>query len=183
MRQGSYIAAATAVAVVLLAIAACGGGGNSSAEEPPKTSSIPAREFMSPGGANKYAEFGDEAGAAEREAASQVLEENLKARAAGDWAKQCASLTPEGIKKVEKEAASLVVKSGCVTRLKALAEPVVQSAAIRADTMTGPIAALRVQGSTAFALYHGAHGKDYAMPMKRIGGTWKVNALLTTEIP
>jgi len=46
-----------------------------------------------------------------------------------------------------------------------------------------PIAALRVKGPVAYALYHGKAGKDYAMKMEIDQGKWKVAALLTEELP
>jgi hypothetical protein len=38
-------------------------------------------------------------------------------------------------------------------------------------------------GTKSYALYHGAHGKDYAMAMERVEGNWMVDALLTIELP
>jgi hypothetical protein len=136
-------------------------------------------EFIRPGKKNKEVEFGQEADAAEREAASAVLEENLQARASGDWEGQCSSLTAEAVKSVEKSAA----KKSCEESLEALAQPISKSKAVRADTMTEPVAALRVKGDKAFALYHGAKGQDYAISMTKEGGEWKVAAIQERVIP
>lgn len=38
-------------------------------------------------------------------------------------------------------------------------------------------------GSHAFAFYHGTDGEDYAMPMEKVGDSWKVDALVPLEAP
>jgi hypothetical protein len=159
--------------VALLAVApGCGGSTEASAE------------FLGPKGKNSTAEFGEEASDAEREAASQVLEENLKARAAGAWALQCASLSERAITEFEKEA-SVFGEQGCKKSVEVLARAphANKTKAIRANTLTGPIDALRVKGDEGYALYHGTKGKDYAMKMEKEDGKWKVGSLITTTLP
>jgi hypothetical protein len=48
--------------------------------------------------------------------------------------------------------------------------------------MTGPIDALRVKGDEGNALYHGTGNSDFAMPMKKENGEWKVGALLPIKL-
>jgi hypothetical protein len=132
---------------------------------------------------NEVATFGQEAAADEREAASKVLEENLSARAAEDWSKQCASLsarlTAELLERVElimgkKEA------GGCPKALELEAEPI--SPSVLKNPMTGPIDELRVEGPKAYALFTGTGNKEYGMPMVSEGGEWKVDSLTTIEL-
>lgn len=196
IKTGLSIALLTAVLIAVL-VAGCGSGGSSSSSgstsSADSTSSSndssstgtteASAEFVKPGGKNKIAKFGQEAEATEREAASSVLEENLQARAAGDWSTQCSSLTASAKKEVEEGAALQGVISGCAKELEAQAEPASQTKAIRANTMTGPIAVLRIKGNKGFALYHGTKGKDYAIPMEKEGGEWKVASLVTQEVP
>jgi hypothetical protein len=176
---------------VAVAVGGCGGGSSSSASEGEGQSdkieaskpgeSEPSRTFLAKSKKN-IPKFGEEASAAEREAASKVLEENLKAREAGDWAAQCASLTPSAVKQVEEGAAAQGVKKGsCAEELKGRAEPLQQTKGLRENTMTGPIDALRFKGRLAYALYHGTRGVDYAMQMEKVDGEWKVGSLLTQE--
>jgi hypothetical protein len=139
-------------------------------------------EFIRPGKKNTIAEFGEEAEAAEREEASSVLEENLQARATGDWTTQCSTLTAATVKLIEKRAPALTT-GGCPAGLEALAQPVAKSKPLRANNMTGPIAVLRVEGNKGFALYHGTNETDYTMPLRKEDGEWKVAALVTQEIP
>jgi hypothetical protein len=185
---------ALTAAVLMAALAAgCGGGSSSSSGSSSSGGSTDSSSeaegsasFLKPGTKSKLPKFGQEAEASEREAASAVLEENLQARASGDWATQCSSLTAGAIKKVEETPTVFQGQksrsSSCPKRLEAQAQPLSGTKSIRADTMTGPIAALRVKGNKAYALYHGANGKDYAMPMEKVGDEWKVDSLITTEI-
>jgi hypothetical protein len=169
--------------MVLVAILVEGCGSSSSGSSGSSGDTEASTEFTKEGGNNRPATFGEVAGADEREAASQVLERNLKARASGDWAAQCATLTAGRIRAVEATGKSFGAGRGCVSSLKAQAEPLSQTKAFRVNTLIGPIDVLRVKGSIGYALYHGTQHKDYAMPMKKEDGGWKVARLATTEIP
>lgn len=168
------------LAAILMAALAAGCGGSSSADTNETEAS---KEFLKPGAKNKIATFGQEADSDEREAASEVLEENLQARAAGDWSTQCSSLSAKAIKKVAENPAAEGIKGGCAKQLEAQGVPLNETKAIRANTMKGPIAALRIKGKKAYALYHGTKGVDYAMSMEKEGDEWKVASLTTEEIP
>ena len=56
-------------------------------------------------------------------------------------------------------------------------------ASIRADTLTGGLAVLRVQGTIAFALWHGPGASKYVMPMRNEGGAWKVTEFAPLPYP
>jgi hypothetical protein len=212
MELGKQITIALLAAVLLSALAlGCGSnssdssesssssGSSSSAESTTKASDTTSEaetgnegeatggkasaEFLSPKGKNQIAKFGQEADVEEREAASSALEESLQARAGGDWATQCETLSATGIKNVEGSVAANGAGPSCAKQLEAQAQPLSETKEIRANTMTGPIAVLRVKGNKGFALYHGAKGLDYAMPMTKEGDEWKVNALVTQEVP
>jgi hypothetical protein len=197
------IAGLLVIAVALVIVAAgCGGGSDTddgaadaSGGEAgtTKTSEVEARQpdepeasktFLKPGTKNKIAEFGEEASAKEREAASAVLEENFEAREAGEWAKQCASLTESAIKNVKEIASTQGGEGGggCAKALGFRAKPLKLTKGLRENTLTGPIDALRFKGAKAYALYHGAGGRDYQMPMEKVDGEWKVDDLLTREL-
>jgi flagellum-specific peptidoglycan hydrolase FlgJ len=132
---------------------------------------------------SKVSAFGEEADEDEREAASAVLEENLVAREAGEWAKQCSSLTERAIKKLKENPVPFTEGGkGCAKELESQAEPLTQSRQIRKNTMTGPIDLLRISGNQAFAVYAGTGGKTYAMPMEKVDDEWKVDHLIITEL-
>lgn len=177
-------------------LAGCGGGGSSGssnstaaakAAKPPASSRAaestggePSAEFVGKGPNGKLAKSGEEAEAADREAASRVVEESLEARASRDWASQCSTLVAALIKQIE-ESNSLSAATGCAKALAAVAAPATPSAL--ANTMTGPIDALRVSGTQGFAFWHGTGGKDYVIPLFKEGGEWKVGSLVAQEAP
>ena len=172
-------AVALVVAAVLL-VAGCGGGGSSSSDS--SSSSGTSSEFRDPaGGKEPIATFGEEAEEDLRGEVSEVLAENLAARENADFATQCATLGVGGMKVIfGKEG---VKASECQAKLEQLAKPLLRTKGFRVDTLSGEIAALRVKGDQAYALYHGNDGKDYAMPMEEEDGEWKVGALVTIELP
>jgi hypothetical protein len=191
------------VALLAATVAACGGGGSTASSTAstsargtattPATSpsgsgsSSPSREasasFRTTGGDNSIQNFGTEAGAAEVEAATAVLEGYLRARAKDEWATECSYLAKMAVAPLEQLAsgAPQLKSSGCGEILAALEGRA--PASTRANTLTGPIASLRVEGDRGFALYHGAHGVDYFVPMIREGGKWKVGSLVPDEFP
>ena len=162
---------------VLGALAAGCGSGSSTAATGPST------EFMAKGGNNKPATFGEPADQEEFEAAARVLEESLGARAAGEWAKQCATLTPSAIEKIEADAPNFGAKKGCANGLRAEAKPFATTKDSRANSLTGPITVLRVKGKRGYLLYHGAKHRDYAMPVAKEGGEWKIGRVTTINVP
>ena len=114
--------------------------------------------------------------------ASEVLEENMVAREAHDSvfsARHSRRARSNGLKKKPPLSGS---GPGCEKNLAELGEPWSITKEIRENTMTGPIDALRVKGDRAWALYHGAMGKDYAIKMEKEDDEWKVDSLTTTEV-
>lgn len=180
--RGFAFALAAIVAALLLA--GCGGGGDStsSAAIIPGTATAArdqAKSFLTPGGDNSIQIYGKEAGAAEREAASTMLESYMAARAAEDWERACTIVVPSTVDGMER---LVVPGGGCVATLTAFAEGLAPGA--WDDTMTGPIDSLRVKDVNAFALYHGTGGTDYFVQMTtQFGGVWKVAALEPTAFP
>jgi hypothetical protein len=90
------------IPVLLLGAGAAGCGGGSSASGDSAPSPEASKGFLDSKGKNKIPKFGEEADEEEREAASAVLEESLQAREAGDWQKQCETLTAGRTKSVEE---------------------------------------------------------------------------------
>jgi hypothetical protein len=107
----------------------------------------------------------------------------LRARADGEWSKACIYLTAPTRRQLKTFARASQGKSkgSCGPALAALStrEPV----AARIDTLTSGIAALRVQGQSAFALYHGPNNTRYVMPMINENGIWKVSQLAPLPYP
>jgi hypothetical protein len=199
MRKGIESALIVAGLAAILMLPGCGGGSDSTSgttsnpsssseqtaasnsAEPTTTSSEPSKEFMGKGPNGQLAKIGKEASAAVREEASIALEENLNAREAGDWETQCSTLASATVEQVEKGASVLGAAPGCAKALEAQAAPL--PPASRANTMTGPIDAFRInQGINGFAFWHGTRGKDYVIPMIKQRGEWKVVTLREEEV-
>lgn len=170
--------------LALVLTAGCGsGGGTDSSGSSTASSASGATSFAKDAKSKEIVGFGEEAGASDREAASAVLSENLKARQAADFADQCRSLGKAGLETVLNAIKEVkAARAKCPSELKSLAEPLQGSKSVRADTLTGPIAALRIKGNKAYALYHGSDGNDYAMPMEKEGGKWLVGSIVTTQL-
>jgi hypothetical protein len=99
---------------------------------------------------------------------------NLEAREDGDFATQCETLSLGIITSMH----GVKSRSDCTAALKKLAEPLSGTKEIRKDTLDGSIAAMRVKGDHAYALYHGSDGKNWAVPLEKEAGEWKVGALI-----
>lgn len=157
------------------------GEGSSGAEAGGDGAEEASAEFRTPGGDNSIQNYGEEADEAELEAATEVLEAFLTARAASDWAGQCQYLGAVAVKPLERLAEQSPQLKGkdCAAILKTLSASL--PAPTRANTLTEGVASLRVEGDRAFALYHGPKGVDYFVSMVKENGEWKVGALAPTE--
>lgn len=166
-------------------LTACGGGssaGTASSGQPASGSAEPSRDFISKGGQNKWATFGIVASDDEREAASKVLEENLRAREAGEWEAQCSSLSRRAMEGLGRAAETKASIKACAKALKGFAEPLNASVKVRKDNLRGEIDVLRVEGRNGVALFHGPDDKNYGMSMEKENGEWKVSSVMTAEL-
>lgn len=179
-RGGLRVGLCLALLFAGVLIAGCGGGSSSSTASSSEAASgtEPSAQFLKKKGKNTIPKFGEESSTQEREAANAVVVESLEAREAADFKTQCETLNMAAI----KEVPGAKTRAGCSAALKKLAEPLAKTKEIRKDTLSGSIAALRVKGEKGYALYHGNDGKNYAVPLEKEGGAWKVGSLVTTEI-
>lgn len=205
MKRAAKPLLATALATLLASgFAACGGGSNgdsstaarggeAAATTTTEDSGSSSREasasgeasasFRTPGGDNSIQNFGKEADAAEVEAAAMALTDYMQAQAEEDWAGECTYLAAAAIAPLEQLASRSpkLEGKGCPEILATLSAAAPSS--IAATAPSDGIASLRVEGDRGFALYHGARGVDYFIPMARESGEWKVGALAPTEFP
>ena len=195
---GKFALAPVVVALLATVLGACGGGDSAdstsgsttaaTAETTPPTTaedqgSGGSSSFLTPGGDNSIQNFGEEADASEVDAASAALAGFLRARSKDDWAGQCAYLVKAAVAPLEQLASRSprFKGKGCAAVLAGLMAGT--PASTRVNTLTDGIASLRFEGDRGFALYHGAHGVDYFMPMTKEDGEWKVGALAPSEFP
>ncbi len=139
--------------------------------------------FRVPGGENSIPDYGSEAHASERQRATAELAGYLEARVADEWSRACTYLAAALRDQLEKYAGTKTNGKDCAPILAALFNKTAQDGhQPPANTLTtAGIAALRINGDNAFALYHGPNNTKYVMPMINEHGTWKMTQ--TTPLP
>lgn len=139
--------------------------------------------FRTKGGDNSIQNFGDEADESEREAAEANINGYLEARADGDWKKSCEYLAKGAVKPLEQlaESSPQLKGKGCAAIIGALSAQLPASS--RANPLVGAVAALRLEGDQAFALFRGPHDVKFFIPLAKEDGEWKVGALAASEFP
>jgi hypothetical protein len=144
-----------------------------------------AASFREPHADNSIPDFGAEATASERARATAALTAFLNARASGEWPKACPYLSRATRAQLERfGGAAKGASKGCGVALAALSGGDAHSAgSSHAETLAGSVAALRVKGNSAFALYRGPSASKYVMPMVKEGGAWKVGQLAPIAYP
>jgi hypothetical protein len=132
---------------------------------------------------NSVQEFGEEADAAERDAAAVALHNFLDARAEGDWAAACEYVSSDVVESLEKLAAQAKQSEAqdCAGILEALTNPAAESV-MKAEAEKADVGSLRIEGEKAFIIYTGVDGAFLAMPMTSDGGDWKVASLAGTPL-
>lgn len=184
-RRVAGIVAALLIAITITA-SGCGGGSSpdsaataaTTSSSSPSSSGNASSQFLKPGEKNATVEFGKEAPATMREEVSRLVSKSLKAREAAAFQTQCETLSLKAVHAVPGGNNRKV----CPAALKKLATPLSKSEKARKDTLAGPIAALRVEGNEAYALWHGSDGKDYSLRLEKEGGSWRVASILTTDL-
>jgi hypothetical protein len=151
-----------------------GGGSGSSGDE--RSSS-----FRTPGGDNSIQEYGDEADAAERAKATKTITTFYSATAAEDWPTVCGVLSAKNVKTMKLFAKRIPnVKSNDCPGVLAVVNS--SASANPPERIKGAVVSLRIEGDVAFALYHGADGKNYAFPLTLEEGEWKLTSLAPTPL-
>ena len=137
--------------------------------------------FRVPRGDNSIPDFGQEANATQRRLALNQLTAFMRARAKGEWSKACdhlASPTRQQLESFAKSSGS--TPNGCGLAFAALMSG---HEAERLDTLTNGVAALRIKGKTAFALFYGPNAEKYVMPMQNEDGAWKMTQIAPLHYP
>ena len=138
--------------------------------------------FRAPSGDNSIPDYGSEAPPSERERAASALAAFLRARANGEWATACTYLAAATRTQFERLLGGAKAKAGGCARI--LAELSKGSAAhAETLTLTAGVVALRIKGTSAFALFHGPKGSKYVMPMRNEGGAWKMSQFAPLPYP
>jgi hypothetical protein len=135
-----------------------------------------AAQFRHQGGDNSIQDFGEEADASEREEAAAALHGYLDARARERWSDTCSYLSADVIASLEQFAISYGHhrQEGCPEILAGLSSGSGKGALELAAEVD--VGSLRRQGNRGFLLYHGADAIDYAIPVVKEAGEWKIAA-------
>jgi hypothetical protein len=169
------------IALALGVLAGCGSSSSNATEGSTSSSgggsTKPAAGFSKKA---KPAAFGEEAAESERKQASATLERNMSARAAGNYAVQCETLSARVVEQIEKVGSSAAGKKSCAEVLGSEAKKAPPG--LLENNLVGPINALRIKGNAGYAIYHGKGENDYAMQMELENGEWKVAATLTETL-
>jgi hypothetical protein len=137
--------------------------------------------FKTKGGDNSIQEYGEEGPASDRSRANQAIQALYDAYRTGNWGEICNKyLSESNLKEIKllSEKSPQIKGSTCADVLGGLN----QTNQKAPDTPASSVAAVRIEGDTAFALYRGIDGKGYAIPLKLEGGTWKLTALAPTPL-
>jgi hypothetical protein len=177
--------------LLLLVVAlACGAGvmtgcgGGEATGEPPTSAKQerlypwlkgPTREFLIRDGDNAVQTFGREASKAEREQASEVIQPWMKARAAQDWKKDCSYFARSYVHQLVATDATKVTHGKVKTCPQALAYFGHLASGGYKNTLSGPIASLRIEEGHGYAQYHGNDGHDWVVGVVKENGKWLVS--------
>jgi hypothetical protein len=138
--------------------------------------------FRTPAGDNSIPNYGAEASKSQQAEATAALRTYLEARESGDWSTACATMGATVQSQVEVLAkVSKPAIKGCEEAYATVSayEPTKE----RTNPLVGGLAALRLKGDKAFALFLGPGRQQYMMPMVREGGAWKVNQAAPIAYP
>ncbi|MBS1680027.1 MAG: hypothetical protein JST08_21880 [Actinobacteria bacterium] len=174
-------------------VSACGGGGSSSSlgtgpnKSGREVSALQSsKEFVEPNKkistANSIARFGKEASLEEREEANIVILKSYDARARGDFETQCETLDRAMVKELVNAKFGGKKHHTCPETLHKFAEPLSKSKVFRKNNISGSIAALRVKGPKAYALYHGTDGSNYALGLVKEDAKWLLIAIVPYKL-
>jgi hypothetical protein len=170
-------------ALALALVAGCGGSSGGQTDTGSQSAALypwlkgPSREFLVAGGDNVVQTFGREATPKEREDASKAIATWMRARAAGQWAKECEYMDRTIVASTEGQAfyVSKGKAKGCAASVGTFGAK--ETAKERAFNMTGTVDSLRLGEGHGYAQYHGSDGEDWVVPVTREGGEWKVASL------
>lgn len=183
VRRASLLLVFAGGAISALLLASCGGAGSGSSTSSPavaaRTSAAPRpaqSQAPAPQGESGIPAYGHEAGDAQSRAAESSLAGFLKARAGENWAAVCSDLSHAFREHFEEFVRRAKLgPQGCAPALGML------SKSATATSPAGPpphhLTSLRIRGEKAFALWVGADGQGYAMPMVREGNAWRFTQL------
>ena len=140
-----------------------------------------AQSFVVPHSDNSIPNFGHEGTGTQLADAGSVLKTYLAASSRGNWSEACSALAVTVRKRLQRVVrASGAAHYDCG---KALAQFAGVMASSKTFLLTRGLAAFRVSGEKAFALFIGPKGTKYVMPMTSEDGLWRVTQFAPLPYP
>jgi hypothetical protein len=126
-------------------------------------------------------DFGEESDSAELEKAGQFVQTFFTTRSKEDWPAACAQLSQALRSKIEHLAVSStqLEDKSCPSFLEAFLSISEQE---RRESTAIDAGSLRQQGNKAFLIYYGGPENVYAMPLRKEGSAWRVEALAPKQL-
>ena len=184
-----------------LLIAGCAGDGDGSASAGGATTSGPeaestvserrqlkshndtgggAAQFENARSAGTVVEFGVEAGPEDFDAVAAALHGYLDAKEAQDWELSCEYMSTEAVDSIAQFAPE-PEEMDCPELLEEFSSGTAPE--ILRRLAVADVGSVRIEGDQAHALYTGAKGLGFFMPMVLEDGQWKVRALAPSMLP
>lgn len=138
-----------------------------------------AAQFENARTAGTVVEFGEEADAEDFEAVAAALHGYLDAKEAQDWGLSCEYMSREAIESIAQFAAD--PDASCPELLEEFSSGT--SPKILRRLAVADVGSVRILGNEAHALYKGAKGFGFFMPMVFEEGQWKVRSLAPSMLP
>lgn len=139
-----------------------------------------AAQFENARSAGTVVEFGTEASQEDFEAVAAAVHGYLDAKEARDWELSCEYMSAEAIESIAQFAPEPDT-ADCPQLLEDFSSGT--SPEILRRLAVADVGSVRIQGDQAHALYKGAKGFGFFMPMVLEDGLWKVRALAPSVLP
>jgi hypothetical protein len=140
--------------------------------------------FRVRGGDNSVPNYGSEGSGSVRSQATAVLRRYLQARAGGNWGAACSYMERTMRARLEAlggKGRSGAAPHGCAQIARLLNRGAAPGSL--ANPLRGGLAAFRVKGEKAFALFYGPRRQQYVMPMVLEAGQWKITQIAPVPWP
>jgi hypothetical protein len=137
---------------------------------------------LEPGGDNSIQEYGSEAPAATHKALAPLVDSYVNAHARAQWGEVCSDLSAATLRELQQFVAGSkqLANAGCEKILSTLNES--PSAFIRSQKGRTNLFSVRVEGSSAFAIFRASNGFFLYLPLIREGGAWKVTQVTPSPL-
>jgi hypothetical protein len=166
------LAAIGAALAALSLLSSCGGGDS----DPTTTAAGSGGEGGGEAGSASVRSFGEEAPPGDRAPAASAVREFLRARAAGDAAKECSLLAASTKETLAGFGGGLAVKDApCPELVTALTSQIKPKALEQPGRIQ--VTGMRIDDDRGFVLYRDSSGAAWAFAVVREGSAWRIGGI------